>query len=346
MKPRIPFGRWLSAGIFVLAVGVLFAGFCVFQFSRSAGRGAQLSGFTIAEGEGVKTIGTRLQQDGLLRSAYWFEVWVWLTGTEKQFLAGDYQLPGNANIMSLTTLLTGGIHPNEEVTVTVIEGWTLRQVAEHVEKLALMSGEDFYEYVTTPERFNGLAGKYSELLDAKPASASLEGYLFPDTYRLFKDSKPEDLVRRMLDRMDKKFGNELREQAKKKGRGIHEVLTVASIVEREVREPEDKAMVADIFWRRLEAGRGLEADSTINYVTGKNTPSVEGKDLGIDSPYNTYRYKGLPPGPISNPGEDSIQAALFPQANNYWYFLTTPTGKVIYSTTFDQHVQAKNKYLY
>jgi len=125
---------------------------------------------------------------------------------------------------------------------------------------------------------------------------------------------------------------------------VHEILTLASILEKEVSTENDRKIVADIFYKRLEIGMALQADSTVNYASGKSVPRASGKDLETDSPYNTYKYKGLPPGPICNPSLSAIKAAIYPAKNDYWYFLTTPDGKVIYSKTHDEHVKAKAKY--
>jgi len=119
---------------------------------------------------------------------------------------------------------------------------------------------------------------------------------------------------------------------------------MASVIEREVRSEEDRALVSDIFWKRVEAGRGLEADSTVNYITGHSKPSVSYEETRIDHPWNTYKYRGLPPGPIGNPSLSSLIAAIRPKANPYWYFLTDPQGKVYYGRTLEEH-SANRKYL-
>ncbi len=344
-RRNLGFGNWLRYGVLVALFGMCAAGYAAWQFARPASSARELRQFSVRTGEGVKTIGARLHDQGLLHSRYWFEVWVWLSRTERSFVAGEYQLPANVNIINATRLLTGAISPSNEVTVKIIEGWTAKQMGEYLERNEFMSAGAFLNFVAGDGGSRTLIGDYGNFLQSKPKSLSLEGYLFPDTYRLFADSGPEELVRRMLDRLSEKFPNEWRENMAQRGYTVHQTLTLASIVEREVRSEEDRAMVADIFLRRLEAGQGLQADSTVNYITGKSDPSVSVQDTNVDSPYNTYRYKGLPPGPISNPGQSSIQAVVFPSPNRYWYFLTTQEGEVVYSTTFSEHIQAKNKYL-
>ncbi|MFH0928244.1 MAG: endolytic transglycosylase MltG, partial [bacterium] len=174
-------------------------------------------------------------------------------------------------------------------------------------------------------------------LTDKPAMVSLEGYLFPDTYRFAMNATAEDIVRRLLREFDRKFTMELRAEAADQKRSIFEVVVLASLLEREVQSDSDKAKVADLFLRRLDAKWALQADSTVNYATGGTSPSISLEETRFDSPYNTYLYRGLPIGPISNPGLASLRAALHPEKNEYWFFLTTPTGEVRYGRNLDEH---------
>jgi UPF0755 protein len=148
----------------------------------------------------------------------------------------------------------------------------------------------------------------------------------------------------MLDNFNKKLTPELVTEINKQQKTVHEIITLASIIEKEVSNDNDRKLVADIFYKRLEKGIGLQSDATVNYVTGKSTTRPSAQDLAVDSPYNTYKYKGLPPGPISNPGISAILAAIYPTSNPYFYFLTTPDGKVIYSKAYQEHLQAKAQY--
>jgi UPF0755 protein len=183
-------------------------------------------------------------------------------------------------------------------------------------------------------------------LAAKPAGTSLEGYLFPDTYRLFKKATPGEIVGELAANLERRLeGAGLAEKIAASGHSLHEILTLASIVEREVRSPEDRRLVADIFWRRLAAGLALQADSTVNYATGKSVAAASAEDLKTASRFNTYRYPGLPPGPICNPGLSAIRAVLEPEPNRYWFFLTDDEGQVHYAATFEEHTQNKARYL-
>ncbi|MFA7663080.1 MAG: endolytic transglycosylase MltG, partial [Patescibacteria group bacterium] len=171
------------------------------------------------------------------------------------------------------------------------------------------------------------------------------GYIFPDTYHITTTATAEEIMDKALSNFGNKLTPELRAEIKAQGKTIYEIITLASIVENEVAKAEDMKIVAGIFWNRLDIGMGLQSDATINYITSGKTTRPTADDLKIDSPYNTYKYRGLPPGPIANPGIASIEAVINPTKTDYLYFLTTPDKQTIFSKTFEEHVAAKNKYL-
>ncbi len=343
VRRRCKLLNWLL--VFVSA-SILLLGYVVWHFFVPVDGNDQLVALSISSGQGVKQIGYNLEQKKLIRSRWWFETWVWLKRAEKRFVAGDYLLPGNASVVNLTSLLTGGVKPTSELNLTFIEGWTVNQIGQYLITNRIGSVKEFEKLTTQPLLIladNSFLNR--ELFLAAVKAGSLEGYLFPDTYRVYHSAEVEDVLAKMMFNFQKQIKDSWLTEIKNKKITLHELVTLASIVEKEVRSDEDRAMVADIFWRRLSIGQGLQADSTVNYITGKNTPAVSLADLQVDSPYNTYKYRDLPPGPISNPGLSALKAALWPKANDYWYFLTTPQGQVIYSRTFDEHKAAKQKYL-
>ena len=255
-------------------------------------------------------------------------------------LDGQYLLAQNLNIKEIAQILSRGAGVTKEITLTFIEGWNNKDIAKYLAEKGIAQPNDFYEVV---QKKADWWDDYDFLL-SKPRNLDLEGYLFPDTYRIFRDASIKDVVQRTLNNFDQKLTPELRNEIERQGKTIHDIITLASILEKEVSTDQDRQMVADIFYKRIEAGIALQADSTVNYATGKSVSRATAEDLKIDSPYNTYKYKGLPPGPISNPGISAIRAAIYPSRNSYWYFLTTPEGKVIYSKTFEEHKAAKAKY--
>ncbi len=171
-----------------------------------------------------------------------------------------------------------------------------------------------------------------------PAGASLEGYLFPSTYRVWKDQLPLGLVRKQLDEFANWQSNSAAD-IQKQGMSLPDLVTLASIVEKEVANPQDRKIVAGIFLRRLREGMPLQSDATVNYLTRSGRARSTAKDLEVDSPYNTYKYKGLPPAPIGNPGQAALDAVLHSTDLGYRYFLTDDKGKTYFAKTLEEHVQ-------
>jgi UPF0755 protein len=232
----------------------------------------------------------------------------------------------------------------EEIILTLIEGRTIDD-----EGLLLAT------HGVTSTAFVDLAGRsqdraafdtrlrldYPFLMDA-PRQASLEGYLFPDTYRVWRDALPESLVRKQLDRFAEQTAS-LDADRKAQRLSWHDLVTLASIVEDEVASAEDRRIVAGIFLKRLSIGMALQSDATLNYVVKEGRSRANAKDLRLDSPYNTYRVRGLPPGPIGNPGFSALAAVVHPVKTPYLYFLTTKEGEVLYASSFEGHKRNRIK---
>jgi UPF0755 protein len=336
-------------GIFITTLlAVLFGALVFSQAGRPVANEPSSILFTIQQGAGAKVIAQGLKEAGLIRSPKYFLFTVWSRGDQAAFKAGTYELTPSMSAREVEAYLAKGEPVSNEVSVTLLEGWTLDDIADHLQAQGLSTQKEFYaeagESAKPASDLPDWNASYPAL-NSRPAGASLEGYLFPDTYRVYADGGAKPLVRRMLDNFESKLTPELRAEIRAQGRSIHEIVTMASIIEREVRSDEDRALVSDIFWKRVEADRGLEADSTVNYITGHSKPSVSYEDTRIDHPWNTYRYRGLPPGPIGNPSLSSIIAAIRPKANPYWYFLTDPEGKVWYGKTLDEHNQNRVNHL-
>jgi len=174
----------------------------------------------------------------------------------------------------------------------------------------------------------------------------LEGYIYPDTYRVYNNASVSDIVFKALNNLKNKADSKLLGDIEKSGMTFHEVMTLASIIEKEVRNKDDMKTVSGILIKRMNIGMRLEVDSTINYITGKNDPGASYKDLEIDSPYNTYKNYGLPPGPICNPGIEAIKAAVYPKESDFLFYLNRQdTFETIFSKNYDEHLRNKAKYL-
>lgn len=336
--------------IFLLAA-VTAGGYFVNEFfiKRPAADAAPAA-FLVEKGDSVKKISRRLKEDGIIKNTFIFETYVWLLQLEGIFQPGQYGLKSGDNIASIVGELTSvNILENK---ITIIEGWTLRDIAKNLlNKKIIQSEKDFFYLTGRPaadyrkEKVDFRGGWNYDFLADRPAHASLEGYIYPDTYRALAERGAEGIVEKALNNFGKKLTPDLRAEIKQRGKTIFEVVTLASIVEREVFGNEDRKIVADIFWRRLEIGMPLQADSTINYITQSGRARSTYEDLKIDSPWNTYKYKGLPLGPISNPSIEAIRAVIYPAPNNYLYFLTNKDGGVHYARTSSEHARNRAKYL-
>lgn len=311
--------------------------------------------FVVAAGENTASIVAHLKGEGIIRSAQLFKYRLSKSGMATKLQPGTYDLRSVKNFDDLIlTLTSGGVAANEHVLL-VKEGWNLSDINQALSKIGYEGGSlytvtgvpavDARTYNSDKAPWAKDFSKEFDFLKDKPAYVSLEGFLFPDTYRVFKDATAEEVVEKMLENFGRKLTPELRAKIAASGHSIYEVVTLASVIEREVTSDEDRRLVADLFWRRLEAGMPMQADSTVNYATGKSLPAVSLEDTKNVSPYNTYKYKGLPLGPICNPGISALEAAASPEPNKAWYFLTDKDGKVWYAKTLDEHNRNKARYL-
>jgi UPF0755 protein len=310
--------------------------------------------FTVQPGQDVGTIADNLEQAGLLDgiSKQWFILKLKGAGPDKLPKAGRFQLtPGMSVDQLIDTLST----PPAEVGIrfTVIEGMRLEQIAEKLSSEGIISSTIFMQMAGTPE---GAAKFQSDFLasSGRPADQGLEGYLFPDTYEIKQSDgdNSEAVIRIMLRTMEEKFTPEMRQAVAEKGRTIHQVLTVASIVQREGVVKEELPDIASVFWNRVDAGMPLDADPTTQYALGRTPnwwPNLD--QLGVlprdvDHPYNTYKFPGLPPGPICSPGLDAIRAAVYPSDTNYLYFVAKNdgTGAHAFAETLEEH--ERNRVIY
>ncbi|MBI3963636.1 MAG: endolytic transglycosylase MltG [Candidatus Kerfeldbacteria bacterium] len=316
---------------------------------------------SLPAGIGVNGISRRLRDAGVIRSTTAFETYVWARGIEDNLKAGEYTFPRSLTLVQLVRRLSTGEGASNEVSLLVIEGLTRTETAVSVgaqlaqARSSVCCPSCTCTLTTDPEAIEAefmdlteLAAVYAEsfpYLDTVPTGGSLEGFLYPDTYRVFRDASTADVVWKMLENFDRRIHEGLRSAYDARGLTLNDAVTVASLLESEVRTSEDRRMVTDIIARRIEAGMPLQLDATITYLTGRKSADLTPADLGTDSPYNTYRNQGLPPGPISNPGLSSFEAVADPLPNEFLYYLTARTGETIYSRTFEEHVANKQQYL-
>jgi len=323
--------------VLIVILGVCFLGYYFYQVHWPANDFLLEKEFKIEKGQGVNEISKNLKQAGLIQSSLVFETYLWLHKKEGDLQAGNYVLRTNMSVKELASHLNVGLVDNER-EIVIIEGWKNVDIANYLDDQGVADRDDF---LARTKNRGDLQEKYSFLKN----TITLEGFLFPDTYRIFRDAEIDVIIEKMLANFDDKLADILRQDIAEQGKSIYEIITMASIIEKEVHQEGDRRLVADIFYKRLKIDMPLQSDATVNYVTGKKTTRPSYDDTRTDSLYNTYKYKGLPPGPICNPGLDAIMAAIYPQENDYWFFLTTKEGTVIYGKDAEEHSENRAKYL-
>ncbi|MDP2685543.1 MAG: endolytic transglycosylase MltG [bacterium] len=333
---------------------IVVAGYYFMQTNATVSDSDEEIVFNIQEGEGVKEIGANLELAGLITKTTIFEWYVYFDGSQSKFMAGDYDLMPSQSIKEIVGTLTSG-QSIKENQITTLEGWTSQEIDDYLTEEGIISSGDFIAIASTTDASSLVLDKSYSFTNDKPDEMGLEGYLFPDTYRLFIDATATDIVEKMLDNFGVKFTDQMKEDVKAGNMTIYEIITLASIIEKEVAiklengQPinNDHYIVAGIFYNRLNNGIGLESDATVNYITKGDRPQPTSEDLEVDNPYNTYKYRGLPPGPIGNPSLEALKAAIYPKKTDYFYFLhkINDDGSTVFSKTFEEHLDNKAKYL-
>lgn len=330
---------YIAAGLFfVLVLSELYLFNRQASFSHGSGNIPQ--NFEIKSGEGVQEIGQQLADAQLVKSKYYFDYYIWKAGSRGKIKAGKYELKGTMTIPEIVQVLSLGEIVSNEVKVTFPEGTSAKGMAD----ILTQKGFDGDAFLADVKSGSNIATNF-EFLKDKPQKANLEGFLFPDTYIFFKDARPEQIADRMLENFDEKLTPKMRQDIQSQGKSIFDVVTMASILEKEVRTADDMKIASGIFWDRISVDMPLQSCATVAYVLGQEKKQYSIADTQTLSPYNTYLNKGLPPGPIDNPGMNSISAAIYPTKTDYNYFLSDPaTGKTIFSKTLEEHAANKAKY--
>lgn len=325
----------LIAIVLSVAAAVFFA-FGTYATNHFTGSVLTEQRFDVRPGENAFALGKRLEESGIVFSRYTFFWYLFHEEKTHQIIAGQYLISGKLTVPEIALIMTSGKTVSRDIKVTFPEGWTIAKMAERLTAKEL-PGETFLTLTRKPlPEWK----KTFDFLSDLPVGASLEGYLFPDTYFFAPEATAEDIIVSMLKNFDKRYDATLREGVARSGRSLFSLVTMASIIEEEGRTKEERDMISDVFWKRIAIGQALQSDATVNYIHGTTRLQPTLKDTEINSPYNTYRNAGLPPGPISNPSIVSLRSAIFPKSNPYFYFLVdAKTGETIYSVTFEEHVR-------
>jgi UPF0755 protein len=286
----------------------------------------------VQSGQGFKPLSTLLYQKGVILNPFKFRLFARIRGYDKHIKAGEYMLSSAMTPEKiLETMVAGRVHLHR---LTIPEGYNLRQIAQAVENAGFATEADFLKAAEDPDFV------HAKGIDAQ----TFEGYLFPDTYYFPKDVTPENIISAMVKRFWSVFKPEWKERAKTLGMTIHQVITLASIIEKETAVADERPIISSVFHNRLKRNMRLESDPTVIYGMGDYNGNITRKDLERPTPYNTYTIKGLPPGPISNTGAKAIEAALYPADGKFLYFVSKNNGTHHFSTNFKDHSRAVRKY--
>jgi len=281
---------------------------------------------------GFREVARILDQAGVIRSPVAFMLLTLARGSIRSLKAGEYQIPEGANALVVLSMLEGGLVRQHSVVFR--EGSTLADLARQLAAEGLVSADDVLK--------GARDGLVLRMLNVR--AESLEGYLFPDTYQFVKGMTPDEILARMVARMRERVSGDILAEAESRGVSLHELLTLASIIEKEAVERAEMPLISAVFWNRLKLEMPLQADPTVQYAVGKERQRLTRDDLLVESPFNTYRRPGLPPGPIASPSLAAIRAAANPAPVGYLYFVAIDERHHQFSVTLQDHNAAVAKY--
>lgn len=324
----------------LLAAGLLLTGY-FYVISKLKPVDVQGKGvervFTVKKGDSTNSIANRLFEERLIKDPLVFRLTARFTGLDGSLKTGEFIISSQMSSQDILKKLTS----NQVVTYkfTIPEGFNLKQITELLVSKGYVDEKEFKEQLAKGNF------EYDFLEGIALGPQRLEGYLFPDTYEITSDMDENAIVDMMLSRFAEEIDSGYVAKAKEAGLTLHEAITLASIVEREAVKDEERPLVARVFLNRIERGMKLESCATIQYALGENKQRLLYSDLKIESPYNTYKYKGLPPGPIGVPGQASLQSVVNPGEGPYLFFVVSEEGKHVFSKNLADHNKAKREYV-
>lgn len=294
--------------------------------------------FTVESGEGATQIGTQLKSKGLIRSYKVFMIRVKMGGNTAKMQAGSYAFSKSMSVSEIINDMVNGKTTGQTFTVT--EGMSMEKIATMLSKQGICTKKQFYAAASKKDFENY---KFSKYLSSSTSANRLEGFLYPDTYEVAMDATAKDVIKTMLSNFDNKITDKYYKKAKARGTNIYKIITTASIVQREAGTSDDMPKVASVIYNRLDKDMYLQMDSILSYITNEDKVIASYSDTNIDSDYNPYKNKGLPPGPICSPGTDAIDAALEPADTEYIYFVDSEKldGTLNFSTNEKQFFKDK-----
>lgn len=346
MKPRT---RQLVVigSVVVLAVAIVFVTqlIIVRALDRPSADGGQSIYFTVETDESVDSIADRLKDEGLIRSPAYFRFRVRIAGLGGDIIAGRYLIDPEMSTTQIIHLITSrDAALAQEAQVRFIEGWRTEQYAEALIDAGVIASKDDFLAATREQKWNDDFA----FLHTRPSGVALEGYLFPDTYNFRLDSTSDDVLTTLLTTFQERVQPESITEADQMGLTLHQVITIASIVEREAVLPDERPVIASVYYNRIRQGMPLQADPTVQFELGEAGnwwPELTPEDIQQNGRYNTYLNPDLPPGPICNPSLASIEAALRPAQTDYLYFVARGDGSHAFAVTAEEHQQNVDEYV-
>ena len=320
---------------FILGVSMFCAGFIimcaneVFAFVKPDVTAV----VEIDENDSYAVVAEKLEESGLISHPWLFRLYCRVANPE--FRTGRFELNANLDYNAIKKELTHVSTYRETVWVTIPEGYTAQQIAEAMEEKKVCTAQDFLDAVANGEFDYDFLPETNENVKVR-----LEGYLFPDTYQFYVDDDPVNVIKKFLNNFEVRFTDKLVRRSEDRGLSMNEIITIASMIEREAKRDSERPVVASVIFNRLNNSSSfpyLQIDATVAYVVGR-APTSE--DLELDDPYNTYVSRGLPPGAICNPGIDAITAVLYPEDTDYYYYVARADGSHIFSRTYEEHLRA------
>jgi UPF0755 protein len=336
-------GAVVALVVLALAGGATGLALYVSQALRPMPATGQEVRIVIPPGSTPAQVADKLETGGIIRNSLVFKYYLKYKKQGAKFQAGEYAMtPGLKPDAIIAKLNAGDTVKEETVRVTIPEGYTVAQIVDRVAKTADRPVDELMRWADAPPPFQGTA--IAALPDVPQERHKLEGYLFPETYEFKKGTSPEDMLARMLAETDAKLaglGPDWQDKLQSLGLSVHQLLTVASLIEREVALDEERPLVAGVIYNRLKKNMPLQIDATIQYLFDKPKEHLTEKDLQLESPYNTYLHPGLPPGPIASPSLASIQAALVPKPSDYLFYVTKKDGSKghLFAVTYEEHLK-------
>lgn len=320
----------------LLVLSILCLGIVIYGVTKQVtGTNGEKFVIMVKPGMGARDIGNLLYEHGVINSVFLFQVVSKIEGMENSLQAGEYVVNKKMTIQQIVGILVNGETSYQQMTIP--EGYTVEQIAKLLQEKQLGNGAKFKGFAQSSVPYPYMVNNNSNVV------YKAEGYLFPDTYRVAKGATEEQILKMMVNQFDKQFTAAMRARATELGLTIKEVIILASLVEKEAQLPSDRPIIAGVFLNRLQQDMPLQSCATIQYILGYPKAELTVQDTEISSPYNSYQHRGLPPGPIANPGMAAITAVLQPDKTDYLYFVADSQGAHHFSKTYEEHLIAIEK---